>query len=174
MHRHKSPMGYPFCAQGPCGIPARAKECTARWPRHHQCDGAAELDPARARARQGPLRRLARDPRRVKPRGAPSRARLLAETMSGISAMRMFENAPASTLRHARRSPKQHEVQRTPHPQFIHPVLPGSLRIVGRRLLRCANHIFRSENGVFESGSQYIVNALRLIAVRKELSTPAH
>jgi len=52
MHRHKSRVGYPFCADGPCGIPARAKVCTARWPRHHQRDGATELHPVRARASQ--------------------------------------------------------------------------------------------------------------------------
>jgi len=76
MHRHKLSVGPPFRAQGPCGIPARAKECAARRPRHHQRDGGAELHPARVR--QAQLRRLVRDRRRVKRMGAPSRARLLA------------------------------------------------------------------------------------------------
>jgi len=63
MHRRKLPLRPPFCAHGPCGIPARAKECAARRPTHNQRGGAAELHSASTRARQGLLQRLARDRR---------------------------------------------------------------------------------------------------------------
>jgi hypothetical protein len=73
MHRHKLPVGPPFCAHGLCGIPALAKEFTARRPRHmsvralqHYALRISELAKACcAGVKQTSL-------------GAPSRARLVA------------------------------------------------------------------------------------------------
>jgi len=71
--------------------------------------------------------------------------------MSGIAAMRTFDDAPASTLRYARRGPRQHEVHPPLERRTLSSFAPSCLELEGRGYgvaTLCKPHIPERKRGI--------------------------